>query len=771
MGALRFRSGIWFRHRLVRLLVVGSVVGVVSGLAIGLAAGTRRTATAPDRYTSWAGGDPELQVVQLGGEPLAHAITEIPGVASASGSTFVTSFLRGPDGTLVFEPNPFAGDDRAGGARVVEGRFDNPRHADEFTVNRAMARLLQHRFGARVNDELDVASFDRAQLESNRAFSSGDPPAVPPFSARWVGTIESPADFETSAPAVYFPGRFLAAHPDVGIVQTTLRIRLVPGADPRAVVREIRSLPGGEGAFATTSRIVSTASRRAIRFQATALWIVTAIVLLGAAVVIMQLVGRSVRLGNSEARSLAAVGLRPRDLASERVVKAFAFAIVAVPVALLTAFWVGAPFPLGALDAFEPHPGASLDWTVALVGLTTMAGVTVVGALVAGRPEARDRVPVAARRHRARPPGGMLVTVAARFATVSPSGARRSPVSLIAAVVGMAGLVGAAIVALSLGTIVDSPPRWGVDFDRLLGNPFIEADTDIVTPVRVQPAVTRLAAVHLGSLTLDGHETPTLAFEPVKGGLRPLALSGRVPEQPNEISVGTEVASRLDVSVGDRVRATGSGRSSRTMQVVGIVVTPDSAGGGAAVTFDAYEALNPGATRNVLFADFAEHASPKVVRRIERDNFSPPDAMPTPTSVSALRRVVPAPVVLVVVLGVLLLIAAAFALTATVRSQRRDFAVLWALGTRRGQLRGIVQWQATLVGLAIIVPGVPLGVVLGHWIVQRLTDTLGIVPGVDVPIVLLASTAVGALLIANLVALVPADRAARTTVAPLNRDA
>ena len=52
---------------------------------------------------------------------------------------------------------------------------------------------------------------------------------------------------------------------------------------------------------------------------------------------------------------------------------------------------------------------------------------------------------------------------------------------------------------------------------------------------------------------------------------------------------------------------------------------------------------------------------------------------------------------------------------------------------RPRQLRAIVHWQATLVALAILVIGVPVGIVLGRWIVQQLTGTLGIVPGVDLP--------------------------------------
>ena len=372
MTALAYRTRSWFSGRRRLVLVTGLLIGLASGLAMGLVAGTRRTASAPDRYTSWAGGDPDLAVLQLGGSPLTDAVSSIPGVARVTGSSFVASFLRGPDGTRVFEPNPFAGDDRTGGARVVEGRFTNPDEPNEFTVNPEMARLLRQRFDSRLGDAFEVESFDAKQLESNRALSSGEPPAVPVFTTRWVGVVETPADFEAGTPTLYYSKAFLSAHPTVGVVQTTLQIDLAEGADARAVLSAIQSLPGGEGAFATGARIVSAESRRAVRFQATALLIVTIIGLLGAALVVVQLVARSVRQSADETRTLVALGMSSRDLAIERAVRAVACAMVAVPLAILVAVAVTDPFPLGVLRAFEPHPGPRPDWAVMVLGIVAL---------------------------------------------------------------------------------------------------------------------------------------------------------------------------------------------------------------------------------------------------------------------------------------------------------------------------------------------------------------------------------------------------------------
>jgi FtsX-like permease family len=139
------------------------------------------------------------------------------------------------------------------------------------------------------------------------------------------------------------------------------------------------------------------------------------------------------------------------------------------------------------------------------------------------------------------------------------------------------------------------------------------------------------------------------------------------------------------------------------------------------------------ATKNVLLVNFRDRAHADAAKRLAAANFSPPNAVPTPTSVRALRRVTAAPFVLGVVLTVLLVVSCAYLLATSVRARRRDLAILRALGSNRRQLRAIIHWQATLMTALVLLVGRPCGVVLGSWIVKLVTDALGIVPGADVP--------------------------------------
>ncbi|MEA2932054.1 MAG: hypothetical protein QOI56_839, partial [Actinomycetota bacterium] len=65
MSAVALRLNAWLRRDRLRLVGTILLIGVTAGVTMGIAAGARRTDTAPDRYTSRAGGDPDLVITQL----------------------------------------------------------------------------------------------------------------------------------------------------------------------------------------------------------------------------------------------------------------------------------------------------------------------------------------------------------------------------------------------------------------------------------------------------------------------------------------------------------------------------------------------------------------------------------------------------------------------------------------------------------------------------------------------------------------------------------
>ena len=85
------------------------------------------------------------------------------------------------------------------------------------------------------------------------------------------------------------------------------------------------------------------------------------------------------------------------------------------------------------------------------------------------------------------------------------------------------------------------------------------------------------------------------------------------------------------------------------------------------------------------------------------------------------------------------------------------------------QLAAAVSWQASVAAVVGIVVGVPLGIVLGRWLWVLFARLIYAVPEPTVPVLWVALIAVGAVVLANVVAAVPARSAARTPTALMLR--
>jgi len=126
-------------------------------------------------------------------------------------------------------------------------------------------------------------------------------------------------------------------------------------------------------------------------------------------------------------------------------------------------------------------------------------------------------------------------------------------------------------------------------------------------------------------------------------------------------------------------------------------------------------------------------------------------------------RATPSYLALALVLGAV--IALALILIATVRRRRRDLALLKALGFTQRQLAAVVAWQSTVAAVIGIVVGVPLGIIVGRALWTLFAQSINTVPATSVPVWSVMLTALGALIFAVLVAVVPGRHAARTPTA------
>ena len=135
--------------------------------------------------------------------------------------------------------------------------------------------------------------------------------------------------------------------------------------------------------------------------------------------------------------------------------------------------------------------------------------------------------------------------------------------------------------------------------------------------------------------------------------------------------------------------------------------------------------------------------------------------MEQPLELANLHNVRTLPTVLAIFLAVLGAVAVGHALFSSVYRRRRDFAVLQSLGVTRGGLRGMITAQATVVGLAGLLIGVPIGLIAGRAGWQAITDRVPLTfrsPLTAIAVILVVPVA---LIAANVLAIIPARRASK----------
>lgn len=773
MAGVRMRVVAWVRSNWIRTIPVVLIVALAAGAAGALAVGTRRTETAPDRYTAAYGGDPTVALYQPYGPPLTDAISRAPGVAEARGITFVPAFPLDRFGNNVFDSNPFAGEDDFFGTRVVEGRFNAPGATDEFTVNQTEMALLRGEVGETYN----FVSYSQQQTDEND-FGDNSSFDGPTFRATLVGIVTSPLEFDDPTPSLTFSNGFLPAHPGIGIVATIVGVRADPGVGADTVLTNVREATGGADLFQIESQMVSASARDAVDLHTRALWVVTLVTLLAAALVTAQVVGRHLRATTGDREALLALGYLPRQIAIEAALKGAGLGAIAAGIAAAVATVASSLFPIGAVRTFEFDPGPMVDPLVLVVGaigvVVVAAASAAVGASRTDTARIRSRVVRVALADRLADLGAGPTTVSGvRFALARPTRRGVPPLAIAVGIaVGLSALLGALVVGTSLVRLTNDPDRRGQNYDQLFGNPFLPASRDIVTPMLGVADFVSITAATTGTLTIGGEDVTVFAYESVRGDLTPTTTSGQPPVADDEIQLGRRVARGLDVAVGETVTVDRPDGSSTDLSVVGLVVSPDSAGDGVVMTYSAYSELVPDATQNLVLVRYPDGVDGDEVAARNADSgfaFPPPDALDVATTVRALERVIPAPFILVVVL--VLLVGATFAqnLTTSVRERSHSLAVMRALGLSRRQSRGIVHWHATTVALLGLMVSVPLGAVLGGRIFTLIANNAGLVSDPLISPAMLGSFVAGVLLLGNLAALWPSRRAASTDTTELLR--
>jgi hypothetical protein len=154
----------------------------------------------------------------------------------------------------------------------------------------------------------------------------------------------------------------------------------------------------------------------------------------------------------------------------------------------------------------------------------------------------------------------------------------------------------------------------------------------------------------------------------------------------------------------------------------------------------------------------------------------PPTVVATqrPAEIVNYRSMGATPALMALVLTAAATSALGLTLIASVRALRRDFAILQALGFTRRQIGASVAWQSTFtvaVGALSGLPlgsgggaliGLPLGIVVGTWLWDAFARHISVPAHATVSMTLALLVVIGAVLLANIVAVGPRLIATRT---------
>jgi ABC-type antimicrobial peptide transport system permease subunit len=108
-------------------------------------------------------------------------------------------------------------------------------------------------------------------------------------------------------------------------------------------------------------------------------------------------------------------------------------------------------------------------------------------------------------------------------------------------------------------------------------------------------------------------------------------------------------------------------------------------------------------------------------------------------------------------------------LVVSVTRRRREMGLLKSLGFVGRQVASMVWWQTTTVAVVGIAVGVPAGIAIGRLVWQAFAGSFGVVAVPVVTVWVIAAVALGTLAVALLLAVGPAQVAARSRPAGLLR--
>ena len=787
MTAVLFRLRAEARARWRAWVGVGLLAGLAGGVSIAALAGARRTETAYPRFLAGTGA---FDVAVVNGTTAANynrqfdfnQIAALPDVGDALRVRYYFPGGSTPSGRMV-DANaimPFTSvsgefGTTMNGARVLHGR--PPRGQREL----AITALAAQRLHVHVGDTLRLRLFGPEAIGAAAA-RGGDEAVTALFTGAGsqpytvVGVVAMQGGFAPytgGIPPLVLPSAdFARSHPDADEV---ICVRLRRGrAGIAAFERELDRLSPGSQVVSVDKSALASAVERSLDVQATALRILGVVVAAVALLLLGQALARQAALESLDHDVLSALGSVRAELGLFGLVRASVVALVAGLAAVVTAIALSPLTPVGVARQAELHPGFEVNLAYVGAGALAVVGVMLfVGAGLAWWEAASGR------RGRAGEKPSRVVAALGGWGLSAPatSGLRMAiepgrgrtavPVqsTIVGTVLGVATVAAALTFSASLGHLFDRPDLYGWNWDVQVGDQFTSDLSGPARSVARDPSVSAIAYGTVGGVQIGGTRVDALAVEPIRGVIEPVVVAGRAPRRADEVLLGTRTLHAAGAHIGSTV-VVGLVERTVRMRVVGRGVFTEATarlGEGAALTFAGMRRLAPDSIHNVVLVRLRDRdRTDAIARELGSSSTSNVYKPVKPNDLADLQRVGGIPFVVASLLALLAAATLAHTLVTSVRRRRRDLAILKTLGFVRTQLSRAVAWQASALAVVAVVVGLPLGIAAGRWVWAVFAGRLGVSTRPVTPVLAVTLLVPATIVLANLVAAVPARLAART---------
>jgi FtsX-like permease family len=704
---------------------------------------------------------------------------------------------------------------------VTQGQMADPASTDEMVATAEAARMS----GWHVGQTVPFGAYSVAQANMPTFNPLTGKPWMR-FSAKLVGLVEFSSqvvnDDVDRFPTYVLMTPALTKKLNPAAIYPTYGLRLDSDHSVPAVEREIVNAlpPGSTYSFHLTS-VVEGQVERATRPEVIALGVFGVIAALAVLLIGGLAISRQLWLSGGDLEVLRSLGADRPTLAADAMFGTISAVFLGAPLAIGVAVALSPLMPIGPASAVDPSPGVALDWPVLLSGLVVLIfglGGLTVGLAHRGATRRHDEASKTRRR-------SGLVEVATKSGLPEPAiaglrfslergrGRTAVPVrsALLAAVLAVTVVVATLTFGSSLAALNSHPPLYGWNWSYAINSPGTSSVPPVVGKLLSQdPNVAAWTGYKFANVQIDGLTVPILLTKP-HAPLGPPLLSGHALDENDQVVLGSATLAALHKKVGDTVLVSyGAPKDAPVyiaqtpLLIVGTATMPaigvtghlhPSMGTGALVS----TGIEPATFQRVLaqpdpnlngpdmyVVRFKNGVRPsaarmslqRIVESADKLMAADPNGQGDTYSVLSVQR--PAeivnyqstgstPGILAAGLAAGAVVALGLTLSASVRRRRRDLALLKAFGFTRRQLAATVACQASVAAIVGIIVGVPVGIALGRWLWDLFARNIYAVPLPTVPVLEVVLVALGAILLANLVAAVPGQMAARTPTALLLR--